>query len=53
MFDAFNRAIEGFNELSNEWKNVYKSLKTHKSDKEWVHKFFFVEVPQNINFKFD
>ena len=53
LSDAFNRAIEGFNELSNEWKNVYKSLKTHKSDKEWVHKFFFVEVPQNINFKFD
>jgi hypothetical protein len=46
LSDSFNKAIEGFLELSNEWKNVYKSLKSHKSDKEWVHKFFFVEVPQ-------
>ena len=46
LSDSFNKAIEGFLELSNEWKNVYKSLKSHKSDKEWVHKFFFVEIPK-------
>lgn len=46
LSDSFNKAIEGFLELSNEWKNVYKSLKSHKSDKEWVHKYFFVEVPK-------
>ena len=45
---AFNNAIEGFEKLSNEWKNVYKSLKLHKSEKEWVHKYFFVEVPKAI-----
>ena len=43
---SFNKAIEGFLELSNEWKKVYKSLKSHKSDIEWVHKYFFVEVPK-------
>ena len=47
--DAFNEAIEAFQNLYKEWKDVYKSLKAHKSDKEWVHKFFFVEIPQKIN----
>lgn len=49
LSDAFNNAIEGFKELNSEWKNVYKSLKSHKSDKEWVHKYFFVEVPKELN----
>lgn len=49
LSDAFNKAIDGFKELGNEWKNVYKSLKSHKSDKQWVHKYFFVEVPKKLN----
>ena len=48
LSNAFNKAIDSFSELSKEWKNVYKSLKSHKSDKEWVHKYFFVEVPKTI-----
>ena len=48
LSDTFNNAIDSFGELSKEWKNVYKSLKSHKSDKEWVHKYFFVEVPKSI-----
>ena len=48
LSDSFNNAIEGFGALGQEWKDVYKSLKSHKSEKEWVHKYFFVEIPQNI-----
>ena len=48
LSDTFNNAIDSFGELSKEWKNVYKSLKSHKSDKEWVQKYFFVEVPKAI-----
>ena len=42
----FNKAIDGFKELSQEWKNVYNSLKFHKSDSEWINKYFIVEIPK-------
>ena len=39
-------AIEGFLELSKDWAKTYQSLKAHNSDKLWINKFFFVEVPK-------
>ena len=42
----FNKAIDGFNELSKEWKNVYESLKRHRSDYDWVNKFFIIDLPK-------
>lgn len=46
---SLNRAIEGFLDLSKEWESTYKSLKAHKSDKDWVNKYFIVEVPKASN----
>ena len=46
---AFNKAIDAFKELSEEWENVYKSLKLHKSDSEWINKYFILEVPKDID----
>lgn len=43
---SLNKAIDGFLEISKEWEEIYKSLNSHKSDKEWVNKFFFVEIPK-------
>ena len=40
----FNKAIDGFNELSKEWKNDYESLKIHKSDYDWINKFFIIDL---------
>ena len=42
----FNKAIDGFKELSQEWENVYNSLKFHKSDTEWIKKYFILEIPK-------
>ena len=42
---SFNKAIDGFLSLSKEWETVYKSLKTHKSNVDWVNKFFFLTLP--------
>ena len=39
-----NEAIDGFNQLSIEWKEIYASLKAHKSDKEWVNKYFMIDL---------
>ena len=47
-FISFNEAINGFKELSNEWRNVYYCLKNRKSDSDWVNKFFTVDLPKNI-----
>ena len=46
---TFNKAIDAFKELSEEWENVYKSLKMHKSDSEWINKYFILEVPKDID----
>ena len=46
LCSSLNKAIDGFQELSNEWDETYKSLKAHKSDKDWVNKYFIVEVPK-------
>ena len=43
---SLNTSIDAFGELADEWKEIYASLKTHKSDKEWVNKFFIVEIPK-------
>ena len=43
LCNNLNNAIDGFAELSKMWEGIYKSLKDHKSDKEWINKFFIVE----------
>ena len=43
---TLNKAIDGFLEISKEWEEIYKSLNSHKSNKEWVNKFFFLEIPR-------
>ena len=48
LSDSFNTAIKSFAELSTEWKGVYADLKNHKTNKEWVHKSFFVEIPKKL-----
>ena len=45
---SFNKSINIFKELSFEWEKVYQSLKEHKSDSEWINKFFIVEIPEKI-----
>ena len=45
---SFNKAIDGFYELSKEWKNAYESLKIHKSDSEWINRFFIVDLPKDM-----
>ncbi len=49
LCETFNEAIDDFKKLSDEWKEIYSSLKKHKTDKEWVKKFFMVEVPTQID----
>ena len=39
-----NEAIEGFNKLSNDWEETYASRKTHKYDKEWVNRYFMIDL---------
>lgn len=46
LCSALNNAIDGFLQLSEEWEKTYKSLKAHKSEVDWVNKFFIVEVPK-------
>ena len=46
LCNTFNDAIDDFKKLSEEWKETYKALKMHKTDKEWIKKFFIVEVPK-------
>ena len=48
LCNTFNDAINDFKKLSEEWKETYKALKSHKTDKEWIKKFFIVEVPKKI-----
>lgn len=43
LCNNLNKAIDSFDELSKMWEGIYESLKRHKSDKEWINKFFIVE----------
>ena len=46
LIDTFNQSIKDFKKISDEWKQTYTSLKEHKTDQEWIKKFFIVEVPK-------
>jgi hypothetical protein len=41
---SLNKAIDSFEEISKEWKEVYDELKSHKTKKGWVKRFFIVEA---------
>jgi len=41
---SLNKAIDSFEDLSKEWKEVYDDLKSHKTEKGWVKSFFKVEA---------
>ena len=41
---SINKAIDSFEEISKEWKDVYDELKSHKTNKGWVKRFFIVEA---------
>lgn len=49
LSNAFNDAIDDFKKLSDEWKETYKSLNKHYTNKEWVKKFFIVEEPKKLS----
>ena len=41
--NALNKAIDGFNSLSDEWKKNYEDIKSYKTEHEWIKKFFILE----------
>ena len=41
--NALNKAIDGFNSLSDEWKQIYEDIKSCKTAHEWIKKFFILE----------
>ena len=41
--NTLNKAINSFEEISKEWKEVYNEIKSHKSEKKWVKRFFIIE----------
>jgi len=41
--NALNKAIDGFNSLSIEWKKNYEDIKSCKTEHEWIKKFFILE----------
>ena len=43
LSSALNESIHDFRYLSNDWKEIYKCLRLHKSHKEWVNRYFVVE----------
>ena len=43
---SVNDAIDGFDKLSKDWEETYTSLKAHKSDKEWVNRYFMIDLPK-------
>ena len=47
LSESLNKAIDGFQDLSKEWEETYASLKAHKSDKEWVNRYFLMNLPKN------
>ena len=44
----FNKSIDGFKELSEDWESVYESLKMYKSDSEWINKYFIINYQKII-----
>ena len=44
---ALNEGIDGFNELSKEWTNIYSELKSNKTNRDWVKRFFIVKLNEN------
>ena len=44
---ALNEAIDGFNELSKEWTNIYSEPKSSKNNRDWVKRFFIVKLNEN------
>lgn len=44
---ALNEGIDGFNELSKEWTNIYSELKSNKTNRDWVKRFFVVKLNEN------
>ena len=44
---SLNKAIDSFESMGNEWKDVYKDLKSHDTKKGWVKRFFVVEEIKN------
>ena len=43
---SLNEAIDGFDKISKDWVETYASLKAHKSDKEWVNRYFIIDLPK-------
>lgn len=43
---SLNEAIDGFDKISKDWVETYASLKAHKSDKEWVNRYFIINLPK-------
>lgn len=41
--NALNKAIDGFDSLSHEWKKNYEDIKSHKTEHEWIKKFFILD----------
>ena len=41
--NVLNKAIDGFNFLSIEWKKNYEDIKSCKTEHEWIKKFFILE----------
>ena len=44
---SLNSAIDGFIKLSEEWRDTYESLKKHKSEEDWVNRYFIINLPKN------
>lgn len=44
---ALNEGIDGFNELSKEWTNIYSELKSNKTNRDLVKRFFIVKLNEN------
>ena len=51
LIDTFNQSIKDFKTISEEWKQTYTSLKQHKTEQEWIKKFFIIEEPKKIDSK--
>ena len=43
---SLNEAIDGFDKISKDWVETYASLKAHKSNKEWVNRYFIINLPK-------
>ena len=46
LSESLNSAIDGFKELSEEWKTTYEHLKKNKSEEDWVNRYFIIDLPK-------